>query len=266
MDEAFGRKLDGKVSCVGLHGDYDAGLQLIRDGKLGSVGASDIPSGRTRRNDSISTAASDDIVTPIMSHLALEPLTEHVEPEETVYEVDTVNATTYHASKPAGDEAEIPDLPVLPPSAVSTSTGASSSFSTDGLRSATPPTPLSTEGDNENHKPLHLIFLGSSLGNFSREGAQGFLNSIPLRSGDTLLLGLDGRPVPGPEGCRKVEVAYNDPAGHTRAFEEHGWDVVRQELGLSENDAGVEFIGRYNETLGESFRLLVNVRTTYHLE
>ena len=46
----------------------------------------------------------------------------------------------------------------------------------------------------------------------------------------------------------KVEVAYNDPAGHTKRFEEHGWDVVRAELGLE--DDGVEFVGRYNEVLG----------------
>ena len=47
-----------------------------------------------------------------------------------------------------------------------------------------------------------------------------------------------------------MEVAYNDPAGYTRAFEEHGWKIVQRELGL-EGDAGVEFVGRYNEVLGE---------------
>jgi uncharacterized SAM-dependent methyltransferase len=94
------------------------------------------------------------------------------------------------------------------------------------------------------------VFLGSSLGNFDRDSAAPFLKSLPLRKGDTLLLGLDGRPQAGPEGSRKVEIAYNDPAGHTRAFEEHGWDVVRQELGLK-GDPGVEFVGRYNSVLGE---------------
>jgi uncharacterized SAM-dependent methyltransferase len=112
-------------------------------------------------------------------------------------------------------------------------------------------TKTGTDTSTGERRPLHLVFLGSSLGNFEREAAAPFLASLPLRQGDTLLLGLDGRPPPGPEGSKKVEVAYNDPAGHTRAFEEHGWDVVREELGLK-GDAGVEFVGRYNEELGKS--------------
>jgi hypothetical protein len=123
------------------------------------------------------------------------------------------------------------------------------------FRGPSPPSTTKSEFDTSTGKrrPLHLVFLGSSLGNFEREAAAPFLASLPLRQGDTLLLGLDGRPPPGPHGSKKVEVAYNDPAGHTRAFEEHGWDVVRQELGL-QGDAGVEFVGRYNEELGKLAR------------
>jgi len=44
-------------------------------------------------------------------------------------------------------------------------------------------------------------------------------------------------------------MAYNDPAGHTRAFEEHGWDVVKKEMGIDQGP-GVEFVGRYNEEMG----------------
>jgi uncharacterized SAM-dependent methyltransferase len=103
--------------------------------------------------------------------------------------------------------------------------------------------------DSDAARPLHFLFLGSSLGNFDRQSAAPFLKSLPLKPGDTLLLGLDGRPPPGEEGTRKVEIAYNDPAGHTRAFEEHGWDVVKQEMGIDEGP-GVEFVGRYNEEMG----------------
>jgi uncharacterized SAM-dependent methyltransferase len=98
-------------------------------------------------------------------------------------------------------------------------------------------------------RPLHFLFLGSSLGNFDRQSASPFLKSLPLKPGDTLLLGLDGRPPPGEEGKKKVEMAYNDPAGHTRAFEEHGWDVVKKEMGIDQGP-GVEFVGRYNEAMG----------------
>ncbi|WOO86255.1 Ergothioneine biosynthesis protein 1 [Vanrija pseudolonga] len=99
-------------------------------------------------------------------------------------------------------------------------------------------------------RPHHFAFIGTSLGNFSREDAGAFLKSIPLRAGvDRLVLGLDGRPPAGEEGKRKVETAYNDPAGKGRAFEEHGWVVVRRELGLAP-DTSIEWANRYNEPLG----------------
>ncbi|KAL1404891.1 hypothetical protein Q8F55_008502 [Vanrija albida] len=99
-------------------------------------------------------------------------------------------------------------------------------------------------------RPHHFAFIGTSLGNFSREDAGKFLASIPLRAGvDKLVLGLDGRPEPGEAGRRKVETAYNDPAGKGRAFEEHGWVVVRRELGLAP-DTSIEWANRYNEPLG----------------
>lgn len=39
--------------------------------------------------------------------------------------------------------------------------------------------------------PLHLLFLGTTLGNFTRDEAVEFLKSLPLRPGrgDTLMLG-----------------------------------------------------------------------------
>ena len=63
--------------------------------------------------------------------------------------------------------------------------------------------------------PLHILFLGSSLGNFPRGDDAGFLRGLPLRpgSGDTLLLGLDHDNDPG-----EIERAYNDSLGITRKF------------------------------------------------
>lgn len=63
--------------------------------------------------------------------------------------------------------------------------------------------------------PLHVLFLGSSLGNFSRPEMAKFLLQLPLRPGfgDTLLLGLDGD-----NGKELVERAYDDSKGVTRAF------------------------------------------------
>ncbi|KAF8199986.1 hypothetical protein K438DRAFT_1966322 [Mycena galopus ATCC 62051] len=63
--------------------------------------------------------------------------------------------------------------------------------------------------------PLHLVFLGSSLGNFSRTDGADFLRSFPLRpgSGDTLLLGIDHD-----NDKALIEEAYNEDEGYTRRF------------------------------------------------
>jgi len=63
--------------------------------------------------------------------------------------------------------------------------------------------------------PLHILFLGSSLGNFQRGDDANFLRGLPLRpgSGDTLLLGLDHDNDPA-----EIERAYDDSLGITRKF------------------------------------------------
>jgi L-histidine Nalpha-methyltransferase / hercynylcysteine S-oxide synthase len=58
--------------------------------------------------------------------------------------------------------------------------------------------------------PLHVLFLGSSLGMLQRGEDAAFLNALPLRAGkgDTLLIGIDQ--------CRdiaRIERAYNDRTG-----------------------------------------------------
>ncbi|KAI0631951.1 DUF323 domain-containing protein [Trametes polyzona] len=106
-------------------------------------------------------------------------------------------------------------------------------------------TPPSTPGG---HQPLHLLFLGSSLGNFTRGEDAAFLKSLPLRpgSGDTLLLGLDHDNDP-----KKIESAYNDSKGITREFIMNGLTCAGRALGnerLFEQDKW-EYVGRYNAEL-----------------
>jgi uncharacterized SAM-dependent methyltransferase len=120
-------------------------------------------------------------------------------------------------------------------------------------------TSVSTSADQEDEeRPRHILFLGSSLGNFDRSETAPFLSTLPLRPGsqDTLLIGLDGRPsavkqvqsagsrtplstvtdITRPstpdyfQGQKKVEIAYDDPKGKTRDFIMHGLEVVNQEL------------------------------------
>lgn len=227
MQETIGPELAGKVDCIGLHGDYFVGLKLIRQG--GGIASLDEANRQAQKPVAFSVSPEPtklfNPTTPLMT-----PPMSPTQSQET-------------APSTAGDLSELTLDDVM-----------ESSFTS---RSESPTTSAESEAAEKPTRPLHIVFLGSSLGNFDRDSAAPFLSELPLRpngsgsgAGDTLLLGLDGRPEPGLQGRRKVEQAYNDPKGCTRDFEEHGWEVLREELGLK-GDAGVEFVGRYNEVLGE---------------
>lgn len=221
MDEAYGDALNGRVACVGLHGDYNAGIKVVRSGSLAALTESDL---RTPSSPSSSAQSGS---SPPGSPLSAALVTPAQEP--TVLPTVIAGEDDFAALDATHEDVTIKESSV----------------------NATAPEHAEDEAPAPaSDRPLHFMFLGSSLGNFERKEAAPFLKSLPLRQGDTLLLGLDGRPAPGPEGRKKVETAYNDPSGYTRAFEEHGWDVARTELGLPLDD-GVEFVGRYNEILGE---------------
>lgn len=250
MHEAIGDKLDGKIACVGLHGDYEAGLQFIRDGKLAQM--------RKLYNNKPESFAEEPFVTSTASSVP-----QAIPTANQTYQEDspTLSPLSTHLVTPRDAPSPLPAMgdPRIVQGGSSPSSYSSepseehmpASKETSHPRSAAreAPVPGIGSGPTQADRPLHFIFLGSSLGNFERPSAAPFLKSLPLRTGDTLLLGLDGRPTLGKEGSKKVEVAYNDPAGHTKRFEEHGWEIVKQELGVKGN---AEFVGRYNEELGES--------------
>ena len=225
MDETFGPQLKDKVECIGLHGDYEAGLQFIREDKLASLRAASTQPLRT------SSPVSKPIELVLSEHKP-----RNASPASTTGSEGLVIT-------PGPDSASVMSEVTATDESASVSGGTWSPVESEVLEH--PPSTHSTENDLP-LRPLHFVFLGSSIGNFSRDSAGPFLKSLPLRQGDTLLLGLDGRPELGEKGRKKVELAYNDPSGFTKAFEEHGWDVVRKELDL-EGDAGMEFVGRYNE-------------------
>ncbi|KAF5360695.1 hypothetical protein D9756_004998 [Leucocoprinus leucothites] len=120
------------------------------------------------------------------------------------------------------------------------STHSSASESRDTFLSDTPP---SSPGASS--PPLHIMFLGSSLGNFSRSEAVEFLRGLPLRSGsgDTLLIGLDHN-----NDRARIEKAYHDPHGHTENFIKNGLRVAGRVLG-SENlfdKENWEYVNKYD--------------------
>ena len=121
----------------------------------------------------------------------------------------------------------------------STVSRASSVSSITNADTSPPSTP-----DNA-QSPLHILFLGSSLGNFTRKASADFLGSLPLRpgSGDTLLLGIDHD-----NSKETIENAYNDPAGHTERFIMNGLRATGRALGnenMFDQDKW-EYVSHYN--------------------
>lgn len=120
------------------------------------------------------------------------------------------NATSQVTSETPTFESLRDMSPVSCRDSSSESAGTRSSENDHGSDVTTAP---STPGTPQT--PLHILFLGSSLGNFTRGDDANFLRGLPLRpgSGDTLLLGLDHNDNPA-----EIELAYNDPLGITRKF------------------------------------------------
>ena len=100
---------------------------------------------------------------------------------------------------------------------------------------------------------LHVLFLGSSIGNFLRGEDAQFLRSLPLRAGygDTLLLGLDHD-----NDREEIEIAYNDPKGLTRSFIMNGLKAAGSALGDSEvfDLSNWEYTNSYDEGSRECIR------------
>ncbi|KAF8158186.1 DUF323 domain-containing protein [Crassisporium funariophilum] len=124
--------------------------------------------------------------------------------------------------------------------------------------SSLPSTPEGT------HPPLHILFLGSSIGNFSRDDAASFLSSLPLRPGsaDTLLLGLDHD-----NDKEKIEEAYNDSKGYTKRFILNGLRAAGRTLGDEHmfNEDKWEYVNHYNvaERRHEAFFRSKSVQTVH---
>ena len=89
-----------------------------------------------------------------------------------------------------------------------------------------------------------LLFLGSTIGNFDRAGAESFLAELraQLAPGDALLLGADlVKPV------EQLLAAYNDPIGVTAAFNLNVLARINRELGGEFLVANFEHEAIYNE-------------------
>ena len=106
-------------------------------------------------------------------------------------------------------------------------------------------------GDYERH--LHrlprgrqrlVVFLGSTLGNFTPRATAAFLANVRRRlaSGDHLLLGVDlVKPVD------VIEAAYNDSAGVTAAFNRNVLHVINRDLDANFDPDAFEHVAFFNQ-------------------
>jgi dimethylhistidine N-methyltransferase len=102
---------------------------------------------------------------------------------------------------------------------------------------------------------LLVLFLGSTIGNFDRAGAEDFLSQLRahLAPGDALLLGTDlVKPVP------LLLAAYNDPLGVTAAFNLNVLARINRELGGDFDLARFEHEAIYN---GSNRRIEMHLRS-----
>lgn len=91
------------------------------------------------------------------------------------------------------------------------------------------------------------MFMGSNIGNYDPPRARQLLAAIGrrLKGGDGLLLGVDRKKDP-----RILELAYDDPAGVTAAFDKNLLARINRELGGSFDLRGFSHVARYDERRG----------------
>jgi hypothetical protein len=204
---SLGPELSNRVRIGGLCGTYDDGISYVRGGGLNEVQLSPhvVPSNL----QPVTKVKFSDSTEPIVETHVDAYAKKEVQKDfnDGFFQTHESNGTT-----PFGSSVN----------------HAPSSFTATETQSV-----CST--DHEEMPPIHFLFLGSSIGNFTRDEAADFLRELPLRSwssgsdpasgsfGDTLLLGLDHDNEPS-----LIETAYNDPAGYTRKFIMNGLARVRR--------------------------------------
>ncbi|MCJ1390687.1 hypothetical protein MMC18_003548 [Xylographa bjoerkii] len=97
-------------------------------------------------------------------------------------------------------------------------------------------------------RPNCVMWLGSSIGNFSRDEAASFLKgfALALRPCDAMLIGIDGC-----QDAQKIYHAYNDREGKTHEFILNGLTHANRLLGkVAFNLEDWEVIGEYDKTTG----------------
>lgn len=109
----------------------------------------------------------------------------------------------------------------------------------------------------ETQLPRLVLFLGSSIGNFDRNGAERFLKAVRrhMAPGDLLLLGADLKKDP-----RILIPAYADPTGVTRDFNRNLLLRINRELEADFYPQHFQHYALYNPVLGAMESYLLSTR------
>lgn len=249
ISSELGPKLTSRVNIGGLCGTYDDGIAYVRGGGLSERQFSPL----------VQTTA-------LQSMDRIRPATNTEGPLDSFPVAFAVKDVQVDVSELSSQE-----LNVTPPLAASVDR-APSPFTltvTDA--------PSIYSADYDEAPPIHFLFLGSSIGNFTPDEAAYFLRELPLRPwspdpesqrsfGDTLLLGLDHDNHP-----QVIEMAYNDPAGYTRRFIMNGLAGVRRALEQAGKDKTTvsafqedswDYLERYNTIASTSWRHCLDMSLT----
>ncbi len=102
-----------------------------------------------------------------------------------------------------------------------------------------------------------VLFLGSNIGNFNREGCLNFLSQVwmNLNDNDYALIGFDLK-----KDISKLNAAYNDSSGHTRAFNLNLLKRINKELGANFNIDKFQHVGFFNPKIGAMESYLVPIQ------
>lgn len=110
---------------------------------------------------------------------------------------------------------------------------------------------------SESDRPRLILWLGSNIGNFTREEAATFLRRIRemMTPADRMLIGVDLR-----KDRAVLEAAYDDAAGVTAAFNRNLLARVNHELDGNFDLSAFQHRAIYNENLGRIEMYLVSTR------
>lgn len=115
---------------------------------------------------------------------------------------------------------------------------------------------LNNTTDEEN-VPCLLLFLGSNIGNYDKEGAIDLLRLFAknIKSGDKMLIGIDLKKNPA-----TIHRAYSDPNGITKKFNLNLLIRINREMNADFKIDDFDFYCHYNPLTGEVKSYLVSLK------